>query len=76
MSPLLLSGLAAFCVGFLLLAAAGPMSMFAAKHPIMLESEDDRGPYRKRKLFIVRFVGSAWVLMGAGLCLYALITGK
>lgn len=76
MSPVAIAGLALLVGGGGMWALSGPMARFAAKTRPFPKPGSDPEAYRKRKLLIVRFVATAWAIMGVGFLVYSVMQGK
>ncbi|SDS93730.1 hypothetical protein SAMN04489743_1256 [Pseudarthrobacter equi] len=76
MSSIAIAGLAVLAVGGFLWMLSGRMARFGARTRPFPRPGSDPEAYRKRTLAIVRFVATAWVIMGFGLLVYSVAQGK
>jgi hypothetical protein len=76
MSAVLLAGLAAFAMGIFILAVSRALAEWAGRSHPFLEPGPAQQDFARRKLPLIRVVGTLWSLFGAGLIIFSLFTRK
>jgi hypothetical protein len=76
MSAVLVAGLAVLVVGVFMWAISRPLAQWAGRSHPFLEPGPAQQDFARRKLPGIRVVATLWLLFGAGLIIYSLLTGK
>lgn len=75
MAPGTLFGLALIGAGILGLLVSRVLTDFAANSQAYLRPGLDKVAFKRRNVRIVRIIGGAWIVLGAGAAIFGLVTG-
>lgn len=76
MTPALFMGLVVTAAGLLMVAISGLLIRGAVSGHLWLRPGPETDVYRRRKSRQVRTIATSWTVLGVGITLFGLITGR
>jgi hypothetical protein len=76
MAPGTLFGLVVIAGGILILIVSRFLTNVAASSRAYLQPDLDKAAFKRRNLRILRFMAAAWFVIGAGIAIFGLMTGR
>ena len=76
MAPGTLFGLVVVVAGILILPVSPFLTKVAARSQKYLRPSLDEEAFRRRNLRILRFMAGAWIVIGVGVAIFGLLTGR
>lgn len=75
MAPGTLFGLIVIAGGVLVILVSRVLTNFAANSQAYLRPGPDKAAFKQRNVRLVRYMGVAWMVLGAGAAIFGLVTG-
>ena len=69
-------GLVLIAAGILVLAISGPLTKLSANSQAYLRPRLDKAAFIRRNLRVVRVMGFVWIVLGAGISVFGIVTGR